>query len=198
MTQMTQRTRNGQLLRLRFGEDRALDLSDLRDRLEDLEGLLLVAALAEEVERWPRVMPGWWRPTASAAAEDHVSQARTRASELARLRRVSYASPLEIVLYASAVTGAATSALGVAYSAVRLFERVQMAKVTRARADAQTLAYQVLAEDLDLRRSPEPLQAYTPAAALTGLDRKHRQDVARAISALAALQSADVVDERDD
>lgn len=113
------------------------------------------------------------------------------------VRRVSYNSPLEIWLYIQAAEAVTGSALAAAYGGVRLFERIQKARVSKARSDLEVGAYRVLQLELGLPTTNMDLEGTQPQFHNESIYLERRRQVNAAINVLGILQSVEVVDERE-
>lgn len=156
MTATTQDTRTA-LIRARFADIKDLDLETASYLLRGLDDLLFFDWLGSST------------PPRSASS---VEQLREDAWSPV-IRRISYNSPLEILLWAS-------GSLGVGHQAVRLFERVQRAREGKARAD-------LVVETADLVRELLPKRRRSDAAT--------EEAITRAATVIAALDTLAVVTE---
>lgn len=159
MTSTSERVRTA-LVRATFVEIEDLDLDTASYLLRGLDDLFLLD--------WMSTGPPGERLVP-------ISELRSELASSPRLRRISYNSPLEVLLYVS-------GGLGVGLQAIRLFERVHQARTRKARADLFVDATKALRDMLPAHVEP---------------DDATRTAIERAAAAVAILQSLAVVDERD-
>ena len=136
------RTRtDAQLLRVTFEHRRQMSLQDAVWQFNGLTSVMYLSYLLSFEELVPLDFE-------HAVPTRQVSDMRllgNRALTRTTVEHISYNSPLEIVL---GVSSAAGSALSVGYAAVRLFERIQNARVTKAESDVRVEAAQVVIQAL--------------------------------------------------
>lgn len=133
-----------------------MSIPALQSLLHDIDGLLVAGTLAAAAWERPKLIPPGAR-TGDMDSYTRVQWSRavqgvnSAADGLRSVRRISYASPLEITLWATAVSGAITGAGLAAREIVKLYMAAQEARISHHRADAFTAAYDAVADALDMR-----------------------------------------------
>jgi hypothetical protein len=197
MTETGERTIEAQLLRARLLDSpHPFFLRNLADIPDKLEAFLSIATIVNTVEERSA-------PTLSNRPLDPVTYVKFHAmneatrttASISRIRRLSYSSPFEIFLYASSITGAASASLAVAYSAVRLFERIQMARLTTARTTVGLAAYRLLGEELRLDTSGGDTDRDVPQFTSDSIEPRARAALNLAITFVTELDSIDMISE---
>ena len=159
MTTTTQGTRTA-LIRARFADMDTLDLETASYLLRGLDDLLFF---------------DWLSGVGESGSTLTLDQQRAYEAWSPVIRRISYNSPLEVLLWAS-------GSVGIGHQAVRLFERVHQARERKARADLVVDTYDLVRELLPKRRRPDPAT---------------EQAITRAANVIVTLDSLAVVDEEE-
>ena len=121
MTTTTQGTRTA-LIRARFADMDTLDLETASYLLRGLDDLLFF---------------DWLSGVGESGSTLTLDQQRAYEAWSPVIRRISYNSPLEVLLWAS-------GSVGIGHQAVRLFERVHQARERKARADLVVDTYDLV------------------------------------------------------
>ena len=128
---------------------RHLHLTEAEGSFGDLNGLVYYAGLVAATEAMDADAP-----RGSIRVKEADGVARTVMSE-SLVERISYNSPLEIVIVVSGIYG---MGMTIAHGLIHLWQRVQQARVDQGTVNLQLEAQRILLEDLIARRlDPELL-----------------------------------------